>query len=67
MDNKMDKIHTTGNHAASFALNFKIRASEVGNNLHKVKIYVSEEGEDKQIAPIPYRNNVIIVYTVLSV
>ena len=44
----MRKLHT-GDYVSSFGLNFKIRASEVGNNLHKVKIYVSEEGEDKQI------------------
>ena len=45
----MDKLHTSGNNVSSFGLNFKIRASEVGSNLHKVKIYISEEGEDKQI------------------
>ena len=45
----MDKLHTSGVYVSSFSLNFKIRASEVGNNLHKVKIYISEEGEDKQI------------------
>ena len=45
----MDKLHTSGDYVSSFGLNFKIRASEVGSNLHKVKIYISEEGEDKQI------------------
>ena len=45
----MDKLHTSGNITSSFSLNFKLRASEVGSNLHKIKIYVSEEGEDKQI------------------
>ena len=45
----MDKLHTSGVNVSNFGLNFKIRASEVGSNLHKVKIYVSEEGEDKQI------------------
>ena len=45
----MDKLHTSGYIVSSFGLNFKIRASEVGWNLHKVKIYISEEGEDKQI------------------
>ena len=45
----MDKLHTSGVTVSNFALNFKIRASEVGSNLHKVKIYISEEGEDKQI------------------
>ena len=45
----MDKLHTSGVNVSNFGLNFKIRASEVGSNLHKVKIYISEEGEDKQI------------------
>ena len=47
----MDKLHTSGVNVSNFGLNFKIRASEVGSNLHKVKIYVSGEGEgeDKQI------------------
>ena len=47
----MDKLHTSGEYVSNFGLNFKLRASEVGSNLHKVKIYISGEGEgeDKQI------------------